>query len=330
PSMRCNLRCVGCYAGEYSQKDDLSSDLLQKVVREAKELGIVFMVVIGGEPFISSDVLQTWEEDPEISFIVFTNGTLIDEAMAKRLARMENVYPAISVEGFEAETDARRGRGTFARAMKAMDNLRREGLLFGFSATAIRSNNEVISSPEFVDFYVNKGCFMGWYFNYIPIGREPDMSLMPTPEQRIARWRRIREIRKTRPILLADFWCDGILTGGCIAGGKYYMHINNKGDAEPCVFVHFAVDNIKDKTLTEIAQSPFFRAIQDRQPFSPNLLRPCMIIDNPEVLRSLSVEAGAAPTHQGAETVIGKLASRLDEYAREYAKVADEVWKEVV
>jgi len=327
PSMRCNLHCYGCYAGEYSKADDLPADVLKRVIAEAKDMGVHLAVISGGEPFISYDVLQTWEDNPDLSFIVYTNGTLIDASMARRLAKMGNVYPAISVEGFEPETDQRRGKGTFARVLGAMENLRQEGVLFGFSATATRANNELVSSSEFVDFFVHKGCMMGWYFNYMPVGRTPDLDLMPTPEQRIARWRRVRELRRTKPILLADFWCDGALAGGCIAGGRAYLHVTCTGDAEPCVFAHFAADNVKDKSLTEIIKSPLFCAIRSRQPYSPNLLRPCMIIDNPDVLRTVVVEGGAHPTHEGADTIVGPLASRLDSYAFEYGKLADSAWE---
>lgn len=209
PTMRCNLRCYGCYAGEYSQADDLAPELLERVVNEAKEMGIFFITVSGGEPFFSQDVLNLWKKHRDIFFQVYTNGTLIDREMAKRLAEYSNVIPCISVEGYETETDKRRGYGTYAKIMAAMDNLRTEGVPFGFSATATRQNNELISSDEFVDFYASKGCFIGWYFNYIPIGRKPDLNLMPTPQQRVDRWKKITAIRHKRSIALADFWCDG-------------------------------------------------------------------------------------------------------------------------
>jgi MoaA/NifB/PqqE/SkfB family radical SAM enzyme len=328
PSMRCNLRCYGCYAGEYSQADDLDSALLERVICEAEDMGIVYTVVSGGEPFFSKDVLKMWEKHNNMLFQVYTNGTLIDQEMAQRLAEYGNVVPCISVEGYKEETDLRRGKGTYERILAAMDNLNEEGVIFGFSATATRQNNELISSDEFVDFYMNKGCFIGWYFNYVPIGRKPALELMPTPEQRVDRWKRIRRMRQEKPILLADFWCDGPLSGGCIAGGRSYFHVNNHGDVEPCVFTHFATDNLKDTSLADALGSPLFRAIRSRQPYCPNLLRPCMIIDNPTVLREVVSESNAHPTHPGAETIICELAEELDRYAAAYAELADEAWKQ--
>jgi len=327
PSMRCNLGCYGCYAGMYQKKDDaLSFETIDRVLNEAKEIGIHLVVVSGGEPFFREDLLDIFSTHNDVFFQVYTNGTLIDEQVAERLAELGNVLPCISVEGFEKETEERRGPGVFAKVTGAMDNLREAGVLFGFSATATRENNELIVSDEFVDFYVDKGCFIGWYFNYIPIGRKPALELMPTPEQRDYRRRKLNEQREKKNIALADFWNDGPLTGGCIAGGREYFHINSNGDVEPCVFTHFAVDNILDKSFSDVVKSDLFRAIRARQPYDENYLLPCMIIDNPSVLREVVNELGAKPTHSGAETIITELASDLDEYACRYKEIADRSW----
>jgi hypothetical protein len=220
--------------------------------------------------------------------------------------------------------------------MKVFEDLRNEGVVFGYSATATKQNNELVASEEFIDFYVNQGCFIGWYFNYIPIGRKPSipigrkpsLELVPTPQQRIWRRQQLVKMRMEKDIVIADFWCDGTMCGGCIAGGRHYFHVNNHGDVEPCVFCHFAKDNIRDKSIEEILDSDFFRSFRRRQPYTDNLLRPCAIIDNPEVLRNAVRENNAYPSHKGAESIITEFAGELDKYAEEYAKVADKEWYE--
>ncbi|GAG96337.1 unnamed protein product, partial [marine sediment metagenome] len=249
PTMRCNLKCYGCYAWQYSKKDDLPYDVCNRVIDEANDIGIYFFVITGGEPFCWGNFYDFLERHNDSFFQVYTNGQLIDDRVAKRLAELGNAVPCISVEGFEKETDRRRGKGAWARIMKSMDVLNDNGVLFGFSVTATRGNNELVVSDEFVDLFIEKGAFIGWYFNYVPIGKEPNLELMPTPEQRDYRRKRILEIRKSNKIIAADFWNDGPLVNGCMAGGKNYLHINVNGDVEPCVFVHFAVDNIKEKSL---------------------------------------------------------------------------------
>jgi len=327
PTMRCNLNCYGCYAWEYNKAEELETDLIHRLLNEAREMGIYFITISGGEPFIRRDLLDIFAAHDDLYFQVYTNGTFIDSSMAKALARLGNVLPAISVEGWEKETDARRGPGAFQKILAAMSRLREEEVLFGFSATATRQNNEVIISDEFVKFLADQGCFIGWYFNYIPIGKKPTMDLMPTPEQRIYRRKRLVEMRKNPPMILADFWNDGPLVGGCIAGDRY-LHINCRGDVEPCVFAHFSVDNIKKKSLAEVLNSPFFHAIRQRRPYSPNYYRPCLIIDHPHVLRQVVGECGAHPTHPDAETILTELSEDLDQYALTYGKMADALWQQ--
>jgi MoaA/NifB/PqqE/SkfB family radical SAM enzyme len=327
PTMRCNLNCYGCYAGDYSHKEELETTLLHRLLQEAKEMGIYFITISGGEPFIREDLLDIFAAHSDVYFQVYTNGTFIDGPMAKALSRLGNVLPAISVEGWEKETDARRGPGTYKKILAAMENLRREGVFFGFSATATRQNNDLIMSDEFMNFLAEQGCFIGWFFNYIPIGKKPNLDLMPTPEQRIHRRKRLIELRQKIPIILADFWNDGPLVGGCIAGDRY-LHINGQGDVEPCVFAHFSVDNIKEKSLSEILNSPFFHSIRQRQPYSTNYYRPCMVIDHPHILREVIEQSGAHPTHPGAEAILTQFAPELDRYALVYGKLADALWSE--
>jgi MoaA/NifB/PqqE/SkfB family radical SAM enzyme len=325
PTMKCNLGCYGCYAGSYAGSE-LTLEEITRVLDEAREMGIYFIVISGGEPFAWEKIFDLFETADDMYFQVYTNGSLIDDGVAERLADLGNVMPCISVEGLEAETDQRRGKGAFAKITRAMDLLQENGVIFGFSATATRDNNDFIVSDEFVDFYENKGCFIGWYFNYVPVGRRPDMGLMPTPEQRIHRRRRLQALRKERRMVLGDFWNDGAMTGGCIAGGRSYLHINSNGDIEPCVFTHFAVDNIRSSTLREAAGGDFFRAIRARVPYCENYLRPCLIIDHPAQLRELVSCFGARPTHPGADALLSDLKDGLDTYAAEYGELADAEW----
>lgn len=328
PTMRCNLRCTGCYAAQYTKQDVITTQQIDKIFTEAKELGIYFVTISGGEPFYRKDLLDMWEKHNDMFFLVYTNGTLIDEKMAEKLRDLGNVAPAISVEGFKEETEKRRGSGVYYNLVNAWQYLRKNGVLFGFSATCTKYNAEVIYSDEFIDFMIEQGALFGWYFQYIPIGRKPDTFLMATPKQRAWARERLEHIRNTRPIILADFWNDGHLTGGCIAGGRVYFHINSQGDIEPCVFTHFTKDNINKTTIRQALQSDLFKAIQKRQPYSKNLICPCMIIDNPLVLREIISETGARPSYPGAESIITESAQFLDDYSRTIHHLLDPVWKE--
>lgn len=334
PTTRCNLKCKGCYAGEYSKEEGLSFEEVDRILKEAKRLGIHFITISGGEPLVwQPHLFKIFKKHNDVFFQMYTNGTLITKETAAKLARLGNVAPAISVEGFRERTDDRRGKGMFKQILTGMDNLREAGVLFGFSATCTSRNSEEIMSDDFIDFYIKKGCRFGWYFQYTPIGRNPDVGLMSTPEQRNKLRLRVSEFRKAKPIFIGDFWNDGPWVKGCIAGARHggYFHINSQGDVEPCVFLQFSVDNIKGKKLVDVLQSPFFKAIQKAQPYchNKNLLTPCALIDNPQVLRQIVKTYNARPSYPGADNVIAdpEIAKFLDDYSTRYKKITDPIWE---
>jgi MoaA/NifB/PqqE/SkfB family radical SAM enzyme len=314
PTMRCNLKCYGCYAGNYTKNQDLPYDVFERIIEEGKELGIYLYVISGGEPFVYDGLVDIFEKHNDCVFQVYTNGTMLDDDLCAKIVNLGNVIPCISVEGGEEETDGRRGRGTYAKITQAMDSLQRRNGVFGFSLTVTSQNAERVTSDEFIDDLVGKGCFLGWVFTYVPVGKNPDISLMPSPEQRRRVGKRVREIRSSRPIFVADFWNDGDYVGGCIAGGRRYFHINCHGDVEPCVFCHFAIDNIKEKSLRDVIDSPLFRNIKSKQPYAEDHRMPCMLIDHNSVLRDVVRETGARPTHPGADSLVTTLAPALDAY----------------
>jgi hypothetical protein len=162
----------------------------------------------------------------------------------------------------------------------------------------------------------------------MPVGRLPSVSEMPSPLQRLKLLRLGRVIRATKPLFIIDFWNDAPYVGGCIAG-KHYVHITHKGDVEPCIFTHVAVDNIKNKSLKQILQSPFFKELRSKQPFNENLFRPCMWIDNPEVSRELFEKFKLYPTHPGADFIIKNKQARkkIDKYSQEVADLYADEWQ---
>ncbi|MFZ5634448.1 MAG: radical SAM protein [Bacillota bacterium] len=323
PTARCNLRCTGCWAGDYRQDEELDLAALSRICKEARELGTHFIVVSGGEPLLRRpDLLDLAAVYKDMAFHVFTNGLLIDGRLAREAARLANVGFAISLEGFEETTDARRGKGVFQRVMKAMDALRSEGVMFGFSATYTRQNTEEVGSEDFLDLMIAKGCTFGWYFTYIPIGIDVDLDLMAAPEQRAFMYRQVKHFRETKPIAVFDFWNDGELVAGCIAGGRRYLHINASGEVEPCAFIHYSTGNIRNMTLLEALNSPLMQSYQKRQPFSRNMLCPCPLIDNPEALVEIVTESGAYPTQLNSKYNAGELAARLRDYSRAWGQMA--------
>jgi MoaA/NifB/PqqE/SkfB family radical SAM enzyme len=327
PTMRCNLSCEGCYASQYSHEGDMPAALFQRVVDEAAEMGVYLITVLGGEPFMRLDLLDIAAANPETYFQVFTNGTLVRPEHVERIAELGNIALMLSIEGDEQTTDERRGPGTYQKLLRTMDLLKEHGVLFGYSSTVTRHNWEMLLRDEFVDPLVARGAAISWHFLYMPVGRAPDTSLMPTPEQRNQIRLGIQRLRNTKAMFPVDFWGDAPWVGGYIAG-KHYAHINNQGWVGPCIFTHFATDNIADTSLAQAFNSPYFQEIRRRQPFNHNLLMPCMLIDNPDQSREIMAETGAQPTHEGAESLVTELCGALDEYSAGVARVYEAVWSE--
>jgi len=331
PTSVCNLRCEGCWAGAQIKHDTLSFELLDRILTEAKELGIYWIVISGGEPFAYPHLFEIAEKHNDMAFMIYTNGTLINDEVADKIVELGNISPAISLEGWKEQTDARRGEGVFDKVVSAMDKLHGRGVLFGVSLTITRENYKEVTSNEFINFLINKGAIYGWSFHYIPIGRNPNTDLMLKSEQRAYLIERVNYIRTHNPFMLMDFWNDGAYTQGCIAGGRSYFHITPSGAVTPCAFAQFTCDNIKEKSLLDVLKSPLFAAYQKRQPFCENHLRPCPIIDNPDALKEIIKESGAHPLYPGADAIISEDTNVfLNKKAKEWAEVSDPIWDKKV
>lgn len=327
PTSACNLKCTGCWAAEYGHRMSMDFETLDRVITEAKALGVYMFIFSGGEPLVrKNDIIRLCEKHPDCYFLAFTNGTLIDEAFADEMLRVGNFAPAISVEGYEEETDMRRGKGTYQSVLRAMDLLKKKRLIFGMSTCYHRKNVDVVGSSEYIDFMIEKGAAFVWYFTYMPVGGDAIPELMVTAEQRKFMYNQVREFRRTKPIFAMDFWNDGEYVKGCIAGGRYYFHINANGDVEPCAFIHYSNVNIKHMSLLEALRSPLFKAYQERQPFNKNHLRPCPLLDNPDCLKEVVHVSGARSTDMLKPEDVDVLTDKCRDTSKKWGAVADKIW----
>lgn len=330
PTSACNLNCKGCWAAEYGHSMQLSLDEMRSIVRQGKELGTHFYMLTGGEPLIrKNDIVTLASEYPECVFLIYTNATLIDKKLCDDIKRCGNITLALSIEGDECSNDARRGEGAYKTTVEAMELLKKEKLLFGISVCYTSKNVNQVTSDEFLDKMVESGVKYAFYFNYMPIGKNADKSLIPTPSQRkyMYFWmKKMRNGKTGKPLFTFDFQDDGEYVGGCIAGGRNYFHINSNGDIEPCVFVHYSDSNIRKDTLFEALQKPLFMAYRKGQPFNDNHLMPCPMLENPQILRRIINETGAKSTDFVYKETVEELCSKCDDFSKAWAPVAKEIW----
>lgn len=328
PTSACNLHCTGCWAAEYGNKLNMSFETLDSIVKQGKQTGTYMYIFSGGEPLVrKDDIIRLCEAHPDCEFLAFTNGTLIDEKFADEMLRVKNFAPAISVEGFEEATDYRRGKGTYQAVMRAMKILKEKKLPFGASCCYTSKNVDSISSEEYIDHLIACGAKFAWFFHYMPVGNAAVTELLPNPEQRKKMYDKIREYRNTKQIFTIDFQNDGEYVGGCIAGGRNYLHINANGDIEPCAFIHYSDSNIHEKTLLEAYQSPLFMEYKKGQPFNNNHLRPCPMLENPQCLQDIVNKSHAHSTDMESLESVEHLCGKCVVYANDWTPMADRLWE---
>ena len=157
---KCNLHCQGCYArankscmdgenGGYSSQ--MTDRQWKSVFDQAAELGISFVLLAGGEPFLRKDVLEVASAQKKILFPVFTNGTLLTKDYISFLAKRPNLLPVLSIEGNKESTDRRRGDGVYKRLREAMMELKKKGIVFGASVTVTKKNLKEVMGEEFLN-----------------------------------------------------------------------------------------------------------------------------------------------------------------------------------
>lgn len=329
PTSACNLRCTGCWAAEYGHKQSLTYEEIDSIINQGIKLGTHVYIYTGGEPLVRKhDLINLCEAHPDCAFLSFTNATLIDEEFVQDMIRVANFVPAISVEGFEEATDARRGKGTYAKVSRAMELLRENGLPFGVSCCYTSANASSIASEEFFDWLIGKGALFAWVFTYMPVGVGSPTSLMVHADQREHLYHFVREMRKKKPLFTLDFQNDGEFVGGCIAGGRRYLHINAAGDVEPCVFAHYANVNIRETSLLDALRSPLFMQYYEGQPFNDNLLKPCPILENEGLLADMVKRAGAHSTDLQEKESAEDLCAKCHDSIAEWTPVAERIWND--
>jgi len=267
---RCNLQCVGCYsrATESRERDEgrpseMDVTRLSRVVGEGASLGVSFVLIAGGEPFVRiHDVIALARANPSVVFPVFTNGTLMDDAAIRELARTRNLIPVVSVEGRRESTDGRRGGGVYEGVLNRMDRLRRAGVFFGVSFTVVKANAAELVSRDFVSELFDAGAGVFFYNEYTPVA-EGTESLCVSPAERAALLQNLETLRREFPAIFLAFPGDEDKYGGCLSASRGFVHVAPDGRLEACPFAPFGDTSARDRSLEEALRSPLLAAIRD-------------------------------------------------------------------
>ena len=293
---RCNLNCKGCYARELRPSagggEEMSREEWERVVGEARDLGIGVIMIAGGEPLLRREIVDVAADFPGILFPVFTNGLMLDEAMLAWLRKNRNVVPVVSLEGDAWETDSRRGREVYARVRDVAARLGRRRIFYGVSATVTGSTFDVVTDELFPRELVDAGCGVFFFVEYVPVGDDTGEPAL-TPEQKAALLKSLDSFRAEFPALFVAFPGDEEQYGGCLAAGRGFVHVNAGGDVEPCPFAPYSDVSLRRTSLREALGSEFLGELRRNRDKLAESRGGCALWANREWVRSLI--SGAAP-----------------------------------
>ncbi|MBQ5311467.1 MAG: radical SAM protein, partial [Oscillospiraceae bacterium] len=290
---RCNLHCAGCYSRQNHATSDhepvkqLTAEEWAGIFDEADDMGISFILLAGGEPMLRRDVIEAAGERQDILFPVFTNGTYVDERYYALFDRCRNLVPIMSIEGGRDTTDDRRGKGVYDKLTENMDEFRNRGLIFGASVTVTTANYREVTSDEFLDSLSERGCKAVIFVEYVPVTDE-SRELAPTDTEREHLREAVNRLRTERPdMVYISFPGDEKNSGGCVAAGRGFFHINSHGGAEPCPFSPYSDVNVKNTSLREAVHSPLFAALQSGDILLDDHDGGCVLYERRELVEAL-------------------------------------------
>lgn len=265
----CNLFCKGCYAranhscGEHPQAMELTDKDWEKIFAESAELGISFILLAGGEPLMRKEVIEKAAAFPKVIFPIFTNGTMIDAAWIALFNQYRNLVPVLSMEGNQTQTDDRRGEGIYQTLVSAMNQMDQSGILYGASITVTTENIDTVTSDDFVGALYRKGCKVIIFVEYVPVTDSTSTLAPGDRERKILEDRQSILRRSYQNMIFISFPGDEKHTGGCLAAGRGFFHINAMGGAEPCPFSPYSDTSLKESSLIQALQSPLFLRLSE-------------------------------------------------------------------
>lgn len=289
----CNLHCAGCYSRHNHATADsepvaqLTGEEWLRIFREADELGVSFILLAGGEPMIRKDIIEAAGTTQNILFPIFTNGTFMNDRTFELFDRCRNLLPVMSIEGGREETNIRRGEGVYEKLIANMDRLKEKDLIFGASVTVTKENLKEAFSEEFLDMLSVRGCKAVIFVEFVPVTEE-SRELAPDDDDRAYIMKRMAELRKTRDdMVYIAFPGDEKSTGGCLAAGRGFFHINSHGGAEPCPFSAYSDINVKDTSLKEAIRSPLFETLKSEHLLEEDHAGGCVLFEKREQVEEI-------------------------------------------
>lgn len=293
----CQLRCQGCWVDVASKRQMIELEDMNRIINDAKKHGNSFFGILGGEPFMHPQLFDILEAHLDCYFQIFTNGQLITDEVAKRLRKLGNATPLISIEGTEVVSDDRRGgRDVLNKTIQGLENCVKNHLIVGVATSVCQTNIDLVSE-SWLRRLIEMGVHYCWFHTYRVVGPKPSAELALTPEQVIKIRRFAVEMRAKMPIGIVDAYWDDKGEALCPMATGVSHHIGPSGAIEPCPIIQFAKENIRDdQSLYQLVTKSEF--LKDFRETSAQATRGCVVLERPDLVRDLVVKHAAADTTQ--------------------------------
>lgn len=289
----CNLHCAGCYSRQNEATTDctpvnqMTEDDWKRVFEEAEQLGISFILLAGGEPLLRKDVIKVASQKANILFPIFTNGVFISDEYFDMFDQHRNLVPIMSIEGHKEATDKRRGEGIYDKLISNMDIFKRRNLIFGNSVTVTTENFDDVLSDDFIEMLGGYGCKTVIFVEYVPVSDESKDLALSEQQEEILR-ARVAELReKYEEMVFISFPGDEKSSGGCVAAGRGFFHINSQGGAEPCPFSPFSDINVKESSIKDAISSRLFKMLQETDILKDDHVGGCVLFEKRDQVQAL-------------------------------------------
>lgn len=205
PNNKCNLSCVNCTLSNTSAEKPNFNDV-DKIIGNAQKLGINYIVLFGGEPFLLDFMFKIYEKYNNIIFTPVTNGTLFTNDCVNKLLSLGNVIPTISLDNIENKIDYTYGEGTFEKITEGMKLLKKKGIPFGVSTAVSSENLSAVTSDAFIDMLIKNGSKFSIYSNSFCSNAHINKSISRT--ERLVLGEKIKILRNTKPYFFVDLFND--------------------------------------------------------------------------------------------------------------------------
>lgn len=323
----CNLRCQGCWVDVDKPQVKLSLDELDRIVNDAKAHGNSFFGILGGEPFLHPELLDFLERHPDCFFQIFTNGQLITEKTAARLAKIGNATPLISIEGTEDVSNERRGgKDVLGRTLRGLDNCLQAGLVTGVATSLCQTNIDQLLTEAWLWKLIDRGVHYAWFHTYRPVGPQIHEELALTPEQARQVRKFVVEMRVRLPIAIIDAYYDGEGRALCPMATGISHHISPTGAIEPCPIIQFATENVRDGSIYDLmTQSAFLRDFREA---AAQHTRGCVVLERPDLVQEIAKKHGARDTtlRQTAMAELEAMTPRGSQWLPDGEEIPEKHW----